>query len=648
MNVWRVMLHGAVIDEAGNKIPKQRNWEKEEILLKYYLDNNVVAIGWPIDNQMSDVNSFEEYLNYANKKYNNDEGFKRSIPKFGTEISADDLIWIKSNDKYYIAKVAQDSKWRYSSDNEAKRCDACNQITNIIWKEIDEKLLLELKKIKLKNHWNGRTLQQITQTECIDFSKYAFNKTFGLDYFKTGYAMGTPFTEMLKLLKNNKNLILQGAPGTGKTYKTAELALRVIGAIGEDEQLNHAQIMERYNSYVNKGQIEFVTFHQSMDYEDFVEGLKPELIKSEEDDKCIGINYIEKPGVFQEICNRAQNNVQEDFDKDNLNKENFETAWMTLIDKLNENEKIKIPLITQGKSINLFLNKTGSGLSSKPLNQTESDYTNYYTKEQLLNVYRGEPGVNNGGHDNYRKAIIEYMKKECSLKEYIQRELSSKAPLKYVLIIDEINRGNVSKIFGELISLIEKDKRKPVGLPEDKTENIYHPLFAKLPYSKKSFSVPSNLFIIGTMNTTDRSVGSLDYALRRRFAFYTVESDRNLVVRERGENSEEVKLFDAVKKFLNDKNNILEMDFSDLMVGQSYFLTKTGEDIEEKWKYEIKPLLMEYYKDGIIQNSVADYESASNFISKYNANDKEEPQDKAQQVTTNNNASEDFSSGDKQ
>ncbi len=402
------------------------------------------------------------------------------------------------------------------------------------------------------------------------------------------------------------------------------------------------------NRAINKGQIEFVTFHQSMDYEDFVEGLKPELIKSEEDDKCIGINYIEKPGVFQEICNRAQNNVQEDFDKDNLNKENFETAWMTLIDKLNENEKIKIPLITQGKSINLFLNKTGTGLSSKPLNQTESDYTNYYTKEQLLNVYRGEPGVKNGGHDNYRKAIIEYMKKECSLKEYIHRELSSKDPLKYVLIIDEINRGNVSKIFGELISLIEKDKRKPVGLPEDKTENIYHPLFAKLPYSKKSFSVPSNLFIIGTMNTTDRSVGSLDYALRRRFAFYTVESDRNLVVRERGENSEEVKLFDAVKKFLNDKNNILEMDFSDLMVGQSYFLTKTGEDIEEKWKYEIKPLLMEYYKDGIIQNSVADYESASNFISKYNANDKEEPQDKAQQVATNNNASEDFSSGDKQ
>ena len=241
MNVWRVILHGAVRDEAGNETTTNR---KEEILLKYYLDNNVVAIGWPIDNQMSDVNSFEEYLNYANKKYNNDKGFKRSVPKFGTEISADDLIWIKSNDKYYIAKVAQDSKWRYSSDNEAKRCDACNQITNIIWKEIDEKLLLELKKIKLDKQWNGGTLQKIKKKERIDFSKYAFKVTGG--------EMSSNFTEMLKLLKNNKNLILQGAPGTGKTYKTAELALRVIGAIGEEEQLKHDQIMELYNSYINK------------------------------------------------------------------------------------------------------------------------------------------------------------------------------------------------------------------------------------------------------------------------------------------------------------------------------------------------------------------------------------------------------------
>lgn len=643
MNVWRVILHGDVRDESGNKINYPKN--KEEILLKYYLDNNVVAIGWPIDEEMSDTNNFEEYWKYSNNVYDSQD-FKASVRAFGEYVKPEDLIWAKSNNRYYIAQVSEKSKWKYASDKEALNCDACNQITNIEWKEIDEDLLIELKKIDLPSQWTPTTFQIINNEKKIEFSKKAFNKTFGQDYYKTGVTRDSSFTEMLKLLKNNKNLILQGAPGTGKTYKTAELALRVIGAIGKDEQLNHTQIMKRYNSFANKGQIEFVTFHQSMDYEDFVEGLKPELIKSEEDDKCIGINYIEKPGVFQEICNRAQNNIQEDIDRDNLIKENFEKAWQTLIDKLNENETIRIPLITQGKSINLFLNKAGTGLSSKPLNKTESDYTNYYTKEQLLNVYRGEPGVKNGGHDNYRKAIIEYMKKECSLKEYIQTELSSKDPLKYVLIIDEINRGNVSKIFGELISLIEKDKRMPVGLPEDQTENSYHPLFAILPYSKKSFSVPSNLFIIGTMNTTDRSVGSLDYALRRRFSFYTIESDRNLVVRERGEDSEEIKLYDAVKNFLNDKNNILEMDFSDLMVGQSYFLTKDDEDIEDKWKYEIKPLLMEYYKDGIIQRSVADCDYES-FTSKYNTDNKEESQYKTKQEA-NSNLPEDSGAGDKQ
>ena len=268
------------------------------------------------------------------------------------------------------------------------------------------------------------------------------------------------------LLNVKKNLVLQGAPGTGKTYITAELALSVIGA-----EYNESNLMKKYNELRGKGQIEFVTFHQSMDYEDFIEGLKPSVENG-------NIIYKVEDGIFKKICKEAA------ADKDN----------------------------------------------------------------------------------------------------------------KYVIIIDEINRGNISKIFGELISLIEADKRTG-------GENERH-LTAKLPYSKEPFSVPDNLYIIGTMNTTDRSVGSIDYAIRRRFAFYTLKSDENIVENSYSDGpgkEEAVELYRAVKKYIEEAKT--DMDVDDLMVGHSYFMYKKDEDLQQKWDYAILPLLMEYYKDGICSSA---------------------------------------------
>lgn len=174
------------------------------------------------------------------------------------------------------------------------------------------------------------------------------------------------------------------------------------------------------------------------------------------------------------------------------------------------------------------------------------------------------------------------------------------------LIIDEINRGNISKIFGELITLIEADKR-------DGTDNR---LSVQLPYSKANFSVPNNLYIIGTMNTTDRSVGGIDYAVRRRFAFYTISSQWSVVDSYYGNEKEEKQkaqvLFNAVKNFL--KKTKVDMDIDDLMVGHSYFMAKIGE-LPLKWEYEIYPLLNEYYKDGIC--SKAPKKDMTEFIAAY-------------------------------
>ena len=160
----------------------------------------------------------------------------------------------------------------------------------------------------------------------------------------------------------------------------------------------------------------------------------------------------------------------------------------------------------------------------------------------------------------------------------------------YFLIIDEINRGNVSKIFGELITLLEPDKRN----------GSLNTLSVILPYSKTSFSIPDNLYIIGTMNTTDRSVGTIDYALRRRFAFLTVKANESIVRRQDGEiGKKAAEYYKKVYEHIQ-KNPSGDIDLDDLMIGHSYFLADSIPSLDLKWEYEVLPLLDEYYKDGLI------------------------------------------------
>lgn len=271
----------------------------------------------------------------------------------------------------------------------------------------------------------------------------------------------------VKLLNEKKNLILQGAPGTGKTYATASIIVEMKREYMPD--MSRQEVMEKYNNLVNEGYVKFTTFHQSLDYEDFVEGLKPNI-------KDNIVTYKVEPGIFKNLCTDASK------DPDNS----------------------------------------------------------------------------------------------------------------YFLIIDEINRGNISKIFGELITLLEPDKRSS-------SENINtNAISVILPYSKEPFNVPDNLYIIGTMNTTDRSVGTIDYALRRRFAFLTVKSNKSIVSNQTKEIREKAeKYYQKVYEHL-EKNPSGDIDLEDLMIGHSYFLADTLSSLELKWNYEVLPLLDEYYKDGLI------------------------------------------------
>ncbi|PWJ35827.1 McrB family protein [Fibrobacter succinogenes] len=404
--------------------------------------------------------------------------------------------------------------------------------------------------------------------------------------------------ELLDLLNNKKNIILQGAPGTGKTYRTAELALSVIGElpsrnVGEDEKSFHKRVMDAYDAKIIKlnwdgsfanpeAQIGFVTFHQSMDYEDFVEGIKP--IKPDEGE----MYYKVENGIFK-IMSRVATNPQQVKQEKTLN-----SAFDDLIQNIIDGNVKSLPMKNGGRSSELSVSsqmaikwKAGNGnidancVSKERLLKLCEVYDSKEKIGAITNIDESIRDVIGGCNSSYYWAVANYL-----LEKIGKVNISNEKTKNYVLIIDEINRGNVSKIFGELISLLEADKR--VGGD--------HPLSVTLPYSKESFSVPSNLYIIGTMNTTDRSVGSIDYAVRRRFAFVTLEADESKVPEGDARN-----LFNAVKNFLNKSK--YDMDIEDLMVGHSYFMTSDADVLKMKWQYEILPLLMEYHKDGIISKS---------------------------------------------
>lgn len=394
--------------------------------------------------------------------------------------------------------------------------------------------------------------------------------------------------EIINILKQKKQIILQGAPGTGKTYSTAEIAVNLI-----DEKISNdrKEVMKRYKELMEKNQIFFTTFHQSMDYEEFVEGFKP---VSNNDN----IYYEVKDGIFKEACNNA---------KTAGNGENsIKNVWDKFQNELNEKD---IRFDEKNNNIGKLTLKTKTGLDFY-LSTDDNGYIRYKPASQIGDNWRYIGAALFGLYFNkyksalsYTQPLLDYLKKEYGLSEPIE---NNDNPV--ILIIDEINRGNISKIFGELITLLESDKR--VGC-ENEIKVI-------LPYSKEEFSAPNNLYIIGTMNTTDRSIGYIDYALRRRFAFITMNADRDKIENFHNDKNSNCKdkaldLFDKIKaNIINDKNLNEEFEIDDIMIGHSYFMAENEYELKRKLEYEIKPLLLEYYKDGILKNDNSTKKSIRN------------------------------------
>ena len=421
--------------------------------------------------------------------------------------------------------------------------------------------------------------------------------------------------EEMKGIKPELNTILYGPPGTGKTYNTVIYAV----AICENKNIEDVQseeyekVLYRYNELKKEGRIAFTTFHQSFGYEEFIEGISPIIFEDNSDDCSGNIEYKIKSGIFKSFCEETEKITIKN-DKFSINKD--ATIWKVTVGSKVQNDcfvnnYIRIGFGINDKGTKEFVNQINEGDiiittdgnrknirgiaiatsdEAYKLENTESDST---TRDVmwLVRDINDDVTILNGNKWLQRKTVsrlpnmnikdlMEFaIKKNVELKEtHIEKNNGS-----YVFIIDEINRGNISKIFGELITLIEDTKRK--GMTEE--------MSTILPYSGSLFSVPSNVYILGTMNTADRSIALMDTALRRRFQFVEMMPDTDILKNVTVEGVEIATILKKINEritFLYDREHTIGHAFFIKLIGSPNINT-LGSIFEKS----IIPLLQEYF-----------------------------------------------------
>ena len=408
------------------------------------------------------------------------------------------------------------------------------------------------------------------------------------------------------LLKNTKNIILTGAPGTGKTFMAKQIA-KELGC--KDDNIG------------------FVQFHPSYDYTDFVEGLRPT-----DKDGNGNVGFERRDGVFKEFCARALGNLVET-PLNNDESQNFDEAWEKLLDEVREN-------IAAGKLTKIGIWEYGLSSTNSlkyESTDTQSKYTFTITKKNVFDAYRGIKARPSGYFQKYMKEVADYMKK-YGLKEYKEKsgpEKEKKSFKNFVFIIDEINRGEVAKIFGELFYSVDPGYRVSSGdldaiKNENKTVTTIKTQYANLETEGNEFDkalgisdfghffIPENVYIIGTMNDIDRSVESMDFAFRRRFSWVEVKASDTVDMLDSelsAELAEEAKkrMIRLNKAIWNEKENKgIEGLNEAYHIGASYFLKLNNYDgdFESLWNYHIKGILQEYLRGSGNEAKIAELKAA--------------------------------------
>lgn len=480
---------------------------------------------------------------------------------------------------------------------------------------------------------------EIKENTFYELSANANNLGYDNSDYDSYLEWGSFYTE---LWKKRKNIILQGAPGTGKTYRIPELVVRLCEPEFDANNATHKELMSVYDRLKEEKRVMFTTFHQSMDYEDWLEGLRPVL----ENDQ---VRYKIEPGIFKRLCTEAERPLSA---KKDVNISDEAIVWKVSLSGTGDNpvrrDCMKNGYIRigwdgygenitdetdwsihngEGKTIlNAFINtmKVGdivmSCYSSRTIDAigiVTGEYEWHDNFEHYKRVRRVKwlvKGINEDivklNDDKTMTLGTVYRLNAITLdkvKSLLDKHEASKTLIDnnkpYVIVIDEFNRGNVSKIFGELITLLEPDKRKGMRNAES----------VLLPYSKKEFYIPSNVFLVATMNTADRSLDTIDYAIRRRFAFITVKPQEidddnfnselfrevsSLFISNYDEYAESG--FDDTIKLLPAETLSEEYRPEDVWIGHSYFIMDGEYALQDRLLFEIIPLLEEYIRDGVL------------------------------------------------
>jgi len=438
------------------------------------------------------------------------------------------------------------------------------------------------------------------------------------------------------ILKNGisaKNIILYGTPGTGKTYRSIQYAVAIVEEkpIDDVKAEDYGAVFGRYLKYKDDGIIAFTTFHQSFSYEEFIEGIRPVVFSEEKTETGREIEYEVHDGIFKAFCDKAGTPIGSGSSVD-LGIGKNPTVWKVSLEgtgdnptrtECMENNHIRIGWDSYGETIsdatdyskdggstvlNAFYNRMQTGdivmscYSSKTIDAIgvvigEPEWHDEFQRyKRLRNVKWLVKGINedivdlNAGKTMTLSAVY---KLSVSVSDALQilRKLKPtlftqkvKIPNR-VFIIDEINRGNISKIFGELITLIESSKRI----------NASEQLRAILPYSGQNFGVPDNVYIIGTMNTADRSIAMIDTALRRRFSFVEMQPESATLKDVLVDGIDIAEMLDTLNKRIT---VLLDREHT---IGHSYLLPlkadPTIENLAGIFENKIIPLLQEYFYD---------------------------------------------------